>query len=265
MMLYHAGGASDVKLLQEQFTAEEWSCLRSSVIQLLQSRNANYSAQLLETIPFVVFEATNGFNDEFSALHAVVPFECYTELVDSQAQPLVKAAVREIAETITEIGPYIRFVTATLDTEPGTDPVSSPSLQITSDTLERALADAEQLIHSRGAASSVDRVHTVLHAYLRAVCNNSGLSISDNANITHLFKVIREQHPAFQYPGPRSEKIDCIVRATATILDALNPLRNHASLAHPNEEILDEPEAMLVVNSIRTLLHYLDRKINQHH
>jgi hypothetical protein len=41
-------------------------------------------------------------------------------------------------------------------------------------------------------------------------------------------------------------------------------LRNKASVAHPNPVLLPEPEAMLVVNSVRTILHYLDEKAHRH-
>src|SRR5258706_5233701 len=42
-----------------------------------------------------------------------------------------------------------------------------------------------------------------------------------------------------------------ILRGTAQIVDALNPVRNDKSLAHPNV-LLDEPEAMLAIKAIRT-------------
>ena len=45
-----------------------------------------------------------------------------------------------------------------------------------------------------------------------------------------------------------------VALAMANIVDALNPLRNRASLAHPNTGLLEEPEAMLVINAVRTLL-----------
>ncbi len=44
-------------------------------------------------------------------------------------------------------------------------------------------------------------------------------------------------------------------------MDSLNPIRNHASLAHPNENLLDKDEAMLFINVVRTLLQYLDEKL----
>jgi hypothetical protein len=49
--------------------------------------------------------------------------------------------------------------------------------------------------------------------------------------------------------------------AFATVVDALNPVRNRGSMAHANATLLDEPEAMLVINAVRTLLHYLNAKI----
>jgi hypothetical protein len=33
-------------------------------------------------------------------------------------------------------------------------------------------------------------------------------------------------------------------------------------VAHPNQELLDEPEARLVINVGRSLLHYLDSKLS---
>jgi len=65
----------------------------------------------------------------------------------------------------------------------------------------------------------------------------------------------------FKDLGARSEEITKVLRALATVIDALNPIRNRASVAHPNEELLDEPEAVLVINAIRTLLQYIESRI----
>lgn len=140
--------------------------------------------------------------------------------------------------------------------------VSLPTLQTSSVIVSTALADASELISSRGAVSGVDRMHTALHGYLRAVCLQAGIEVNRDASVTELFKVVREHHPALQDLGARSEDIIKVLRALSTVIDALNPIRNRASVAHPNEELLDEPEAVLVINAIRTLLQYVDSKIN---
>ncbi len=51
------------------------------------------------------------------------------------------------------------------------------------------------------------------------------------------------------------------MRAVGSILDVMNPLRNRASMAHPNEELLGPEEALLVINVSRSILHYLDTKL----
>ena len=139
--------------------------------------------------------------------------------------------------------------------------ISVPIPQSTSDIVLRALADAAQLISSRGAISGVDRMHTALHGYFRTVCIQSGFELARDASVTELFKVLRESHPALNNLGTRSDDITKVLRALATVIDALNPIRNRATVAHPNEDLLDEPEAVLVINAIRTLLQYIDSKI----
>jgi hypothetical protein len=143
----------------------------------------------------------------------------------------------------------------------GTSPVSSPEPQITSTVVERAIADGELLIQSGDAVSGVDRIHTALHGYLLAVCKAEQIVSTKDENMTKLFKLLRNNHPAFRDSGTHSEDINRILQAFATIMDALNPIRNRGSIAHPNDELLNKEEAMLVINVARTLLHYLNSKL----
>jgi hypothetical protein len=143
-------------------------------------------------------------------------------------------------------------------------PVCSPAPSITSEVVKRAIADAETLIKATGATSGVDRIHTALHGYLKSVCASRGIPFSGEPTILALFTLLRNQHPAFSASGPRprAEDITKICRAMGVVMDTLNPIRNHASVAHPNDELLDEPEAMLVINVTRSILHYLDAKLS---
>jgi hypothetical protein len=65
---------------------------------------------------------------------------------------------------------------------------------------------------------------------------------------------LRTHHPAFQKLVARGDDIGKMLGAMATVVDVLNPLRNKASVAHPNPQLLAEPEALLVINSVRTVL-----------
>jgi hypothetical protein len=259
--LYQGSGSGEIDLLGHSLPPEDWRTLRENVIRLLKARKAQLASELLTSIPFDLHDGTNSFGDEFSLLYLSTFLAQYVDLAERHEDPDSRQAFRQIAETITEVGPPIRFIAVALDTKAGPPPVTSPLLAVTSDAVERALADAEQLIHTRGAVSGVDRVHTAFHGYLRAVCAKLNIIVPDDASVTQLFRLVRDNHPALAPSGPRAEDVDRIARAMATILDSLNPLRNRASIAHPNDALLGEPEAMLVINTIRTLLHYLNARL----
>lgn len=260
--LFNRSGSQEIQLAGKTVPDEAWPLIRRNAVRFLQARGQRFAATLLEDIPFELWDGTNGFGDEFSLLYYQAPLERYVKIAEQAENSKEKNAFAEIAEALTEIGHFIRFIAIDLALDTGPEPVSSPSLEIRSDAVERALSDAEQLIHSRGASSGVDRVHTALHGYLKVVAAKAKIEVDEDASITTIFKGIREKHPAFATPGTGSAEVDRVVRAMATILDALNPLRNRASGAHPNEAVLNEPEAMLVINSVRTLLHYLDSKLH---
>lgn len=126
-----------------------------------------------------------------------------------------------------------------------------------------ALADAQALLRTRGPTSAVDRVHTGLHAFLKAACELSSIQQPNKPTANQLLKLIIEQHPNLQNLGPRTDDIRRMIRASASIVDAMGTLRNNASLAHPNDELLGHDEALFVINLARSLLRYLDAKVSK--
>jgi hypothetical protein len=124
-----------------------------------------------------------------------------------------------------------------------------------------ALADAQTLLESRGPTSAVDRVHTGLHGFLKGACTDARIAFVPDATPNQLLKLLLESHPSLQDLGPRGQEVRRLVRSSASIVDAMGTLRNRASLAHPNEELLDHDEALLVINLARSLLRFLDVKL----
>jgi hypothetical protein len=213
-------------------------------------------------MPFAVRDGTNHFGDEFSVLHMNAPLSRYVECGEQRESEAHRQSYGQIARTLGELGVPVRFIAVSLESSATVEPIPNPSLAVTSDAVERALADCEQLLSTRGATSGIDRVHTALHGYLLAVCARAAINVPEGAGATQVFKVIREHHQSFAHTGPQASEVKRIVHSIGNIIDALAPLRNRASLAHPNETVLGEPEAMLVLNSVRTLLHYLDSKLS---
>lgn len=146
----------------------------------------------------------------------------------------------------------------------GAAAVGSPKLVITSEVVSRAISDAETLIATSGATSGVDRVHTALHGYIKAACEKAGIQYGKDASINQLFMLLKQGHPAFQQLGIHQGSIVQALRSLGAILDAFNPVRNRGSVAHPNEDLLGQDEAMLFINSARTILQYLDSKVARH-
>ena len=347
IVLFQLGGADDFTILQDALSPEKSRTLLDNSARLLRARGEPRAAEILKTIPFRVVDATNYFNDEFSMLHTIVPLETYERLRYGLQNEDETHAFKQIATVLSELGTYIRFITAELILEPSTrsqelsgqgltkkeiyqlvykyigvyggylgdfsyrthhefyieldldinpynydgttrerfttilsknppnvqatilegilqrypvgssalrtqerhneihqwiarlrstSPVDLPDLRITSEIVKRALQDAQGLIKSSGATSGVDRIHTALHGYLKVLCQERGIRIDEEASLPEILKQLCKEHPAFSDMGPRSADILRILRAMGAILDALNPLRNKASVAHPNAE-----------------------------
>ena len=241
-------------------TPEGWSRTRETAARLLARRGLQRAADLLRNTPFELWEGKNSFGDEFYVLYAELSLDQYLPLADMERDRGGRLEFRRIAGALDETDAGVRFIAASLseDSEPTVVPAPSPAT--TSETLERALAEVERSLAEGRPATGVDRIHTALHAYLRAVAESAGLA-AGVAGLTDLVRLLRQSHPALQPTGPRPAEITRILNAVATIVDALNPLRNRASLAHPVEDLLPDAEAMLAINATRTLLHYFEKRL----
>jgi hypothetical protein len=139
--------------------------------------------------------------------------------------------------------------------------VEIDDLAVKNETVERAIQDAAVLIREQGNTSGVDRVHTALHGYLRALCAANNVTAEDDADAARLLRLLRLNVPRFRPGVARQEDVARIQGALGTIVDALSPIRNQATLAHPNEALLDVAEAALAIDAARTVLNYVNRKL----
>jgi hypothetical protein len=261
--LYTGSGSWQIELVHP-YPDEEWNLLRHHLVRLLIARKQDSAAGLLENLEFKLWAGTNDFHDEFDLLYSALPLSQYVEAAHHyEENKEAKAAAKVLSDTLKELTRSIRFVAFEMATDDGIDPVPPPAPQITSRAVERALSDAESLLSSTGPSSAVDRVHTALHGYLHAVLRQAGMSTGATDSLTSLFKHLRTHHSVFTSLGPHEHHVGRLISTMAAGVDALNTIRNQASSAHPNIDVLGEDEAMLAVNFVRTLLHYLDAKLGR--
>ncbi|WP_338592506.1 abortive infection family protein [Paenibacillus sp. Y5S-9] len=115
--------------------------------------------------------------------------------------------------------------------------------------VQETLDQCQTLISQHNCRSAVDRAHTALHGYLKETCKNAGLTLKEN-NPSILTDYSQSHLP-----------INQIINAIGKLLENLNEIRNNKTYTHPNEEIIGEEEAKLVINLFRSILNYIDSKI----
>ena len=263
VVLYHGSGASDYQISDYESLPQS-ERLKAAAQRLLEVRRDQSALHQLRKYPFTLVRGTNYFNDDFYVLYALAELDLYEEANKTNGPGENRDVFARIARTFTELDVFVRFVVVELDASSisALRPVSAPVLKSTSQVVERALTDAESLLTTSGATSGVDRIHTALHGYLLQVCADTKITLPiQDPSLTQLYKALRAQHPKFANSGPRAQDVEKVLNSLSAVVDALNPLRNKASVAHPNANLLPEPEAMLVINAVRTLLHYLEAKI----
>ena|SRR5450432_2078136 len=166
-----------------------------------------------------------------------------------------------IARALERVERSVRIIAVGFDLDSAVANIPSPSIATTSRIVEEALAQAETLIGKHGAGSGLDRAHTAFHAYLKSICQTVGPGVADNSPIAALFSYLRQNHPSLAISNvEEKEKVEKIFRNLSKIVDTLDHFRDRKSLAHPNL-ILNDAEAMLVINVVRTMLRYLDMRL----
>lgn len=127
------------------------------------------------------------------------------------------------------------------------------------ETLKLALGDATTLMAQGKYSSSVDRVHTALHGYLRVRLDELNVSYEESDMMPKLFNLLYkklEQADNDEINGMMLKSL----RGASAILDVLNDVRNRYSLAHPNDEIITEYEANFVLGLTKCICDYMDKR-----
>ncbi len=138
--------------------------------------------------------------------------------------------------------------------------VDVPELESTrSVAVSQAIKDTKVLLKD-SPISAVDRIHTVLHGYLKEILKERNIEYVKDATLNQLFKNLKEKDSKLNI---ENENIKQIFNSMANILDKLSLIRNNESLAHANDNLLSIDESLLFINSANTILCYLNSKFKK--
>lgn len=126
-------------------------------------------------------------------------------------------------------------------------------------TLRLSIGDASTLIAQGRYSSSVDRVHTALHGYLRIRLEELDIKYEESDMMPKLFNLLYKKWEEVGNGDINDMMLKALRSASATI-DSLNDIRNRYSLAHPNDEIVSEAEAKLILGLMESICNYIEKR-----
>jgi hypothetical protein len=115
IILYHAGGSGGFELLHPFGDKDKTDKLIFNAEKLLKRRGHHAAAVILESVTFDIWEASNDFSDDFCVLYTKTPLDKYEFLRKIQGGN--QGDFGRIAETLTELGPFTRFIACELEME----------------------------------------------------------------------------------------------------------------------------------------------------
>lgn len=127
-----------------------------------------------------------------------------------------------------------------------------------SEAIRKVIEDVNIFIREAKYESAVDRVHTGFHGYLQSLLDIHGIIYDDNESLPSLYTKLHSYYEESIKPPEVSSRIKAILRSAGGMINAVNELRNHNTIAHPNGQLIQEREAKLVVRLVNAVVDYIE-------
>lgn len=128
------------------------------------------------------------------------------------------------------------------------------------ETIKKSIDDAEHFVQMGKYSSAIDRVHTIFHGYLRLKLDEQEIKYEESETIMQLYSKLHNNLEEIE-----SSKINGLIkssiRSASGVVDTINTIRNKYSLSHPNEEIIGEQEAKLVIHLSKQIFEYIEGRV----
>ncbi len=132
------------------------------------------------------------------------------------------------------------------------DSIQPRTLDKDFESLSKAVRDA---IQKNEPQQALDRLHTYMVRFVRSLCDAHEIQFSQDDSLNAIFgKYVKFLNQQQLMETTMGEKI---LKASISILDAFNQVRNEKSFAHGNR-LLNYDESLLIFNNIANTVRFID-------
>ncbi|ATZ60074.1 hypothetical protein BK798_06405 [Methanobrevibacter smithii] len=126
------------------------------------------------------------------------------------------------------------------------------------ENINSLIANINDSINKGEPVFALDRLHTLMHNYVKELCSRHDIAFEDKDKVDSIFK---------QYVKFISEYIDSqmtisILKSSISLFSQFNQVRNNYSFAHDND-VLNEAESKLIFKQIVNIKEFIDTIENE--
>ena len=114
--------------------------------------------------------------------------------------------------------------------------------------------EVREAIDKNRPEAGLDRLHTFVVKYVRALCDERGITTDRDKALHSLFgEYVRRLHDQGHIESEMTERI---LKSSISVFEAFNHVRNNQSLAHDNP-MLNYDEALLIFNHVASSIRFI--------
>lgn len=129
------------------------------------------------------------------------------------------------------------------------------------EVITKAISNAEMFMGHGKYDSAVDRVHTAFQGYLRKVLENRGIRYEESDTLNQIYNKLHTDICSKIGNTSISDLLRTSMRSASGMITSINDLRNKYSLVHPNDELLKDREALLIIKLVKHLSEYINNTV----
>lgn len=124
--------------------------------------------------------------------------------------------------------------------------------------IDMALREARVLIQNESFSAATDRVHTAFHGYLRELLKAHDIDYNESDTLSQLYSKLHNFYGSIIQPPEVADLVKTALRSASGVIFSINEIRNKHTTVHPNNNLIQEREAKLMIQLVKAITDYLE-------